>query len=198
MNIRTVNSRALLLDPLEQFEVFNYKCIYFTNLHYSALLVCFLICFLLIYSRDYYRYDNKPNLLLVRDKTFRFIANLIKDNLNDKLVLFFPILYLTFFFLLLSNLVGLIPYSLTVTSSAAVAFFFAITFFIGVLATGYAAHSDTLFQILLPAGVPLCIVPFLIIVELASYLVRVVSLATRLFSNALSGHALVKIMGSFV
>jgi ATP synthase subunit 6 len=137
-------------------------------------------------------------VILFRDKTFRFIANLIKENLNIKVVLFFPIIYLTFLFILLANFIGMIPYSFTVTSSAALTFFFSITFFIGITLVGYTTHKDTLFQILLPAGVPLIISPVLIVVEAVSYFARVFSLAIRLFANMMSGHGLLKILGSFV
>lgn len=127
-----------------------------------------------------------------------FIANLIKENLNVKVVVFFPVIYLTFLMILLANLIGMIPYSLTLTSSAAVTFFFSITFFIGITLVGYVAHKDALFQILLPAGVPLIIAPLLILVEATSYVARVFSLAIRLFANMMSGHGLLKILGSFV
>lgn len=112
--------------------------------------------------------------------------------------MFFPIVYLTFLFILLANLIGMIPYAFTITSSAAVTFFFSVTFFIGITIIGYVTHKDTLFQILLPAGVPLVIAPFLIVVELISYFARVFSLAIRLFSNMMSGHGLLKILGAFV
>lgn len=188
-----------VFDPLEQFEVFNYKCIFFTNLHYYALLVCFLIFFFLAFNYGYPGYNSeKPNLVLLRDKTFSFIANLIKENLNVKVILFFPIIYLTFLFILLANLIGMIPYSFTITSSAGVTFFFSTTFFVGITIIGYATHKDTLFQLLLPAGVPLVIAPFLIVVEAISYFARVFSLAIRLFANMMSGHGLLKILGSFV
>jgi F-type H+-transporting ATPase subunit a len=164
-----------------------------------ALGVCGLICFLLFFTGGHPGYSsNKPNLILFRDKTFSFIADLIKANLNVKVVLFFPIIYLTFLFFLLENLIGMIPYSFTVTSSAAVTFFFSITFFVGITLVGYTAHKDTLFQILLPSGVPLVIAPFLILVEAVSYFARVFSLGIRLFANMMSGHGLLKILGSFV
>jgi ATP synthase subunit 6 len=159
-----------------------------------------LIIFAFLSLNGYYAYFNrsKPNWVLFRDQTFKFIAGLIKENLNVKVVFFFPIIYLTFLFLLLANLVGMIPYSFTVTSSAAVTFFFSVTFFFGITRAGYKLHKDALFQILLPAGVPLYIAPFIIIVEGTSYIARVFSLAIRLFANMLSGHGLLKILGSFV
>jgi ATP synthase subunit 6 len=91
----------------------------------------------------------------------------------------------------------MIPYSFTITSSAAVTFFFAGTFFIGVTSAGYRAHKDVLFQLFLPPGVPKPLFPFLIVIEAMSYLARVFSLAIRLFANMMSGHGLLKILGSF-
>jgi ATP synthase subunit 6 len=194
-----IGKARTLMDPLEQFEVFTYKSIFFTNLHLYALAICCIIAFFLIYNDASPEYNmNRPNLFLFRDKTFSFISNLIKENLNSKAVAFFPIMYLTFLFILVANLVGMIPYSFTVTSSAAVSFFFSITFFVGVTLVGYTAHKDTLFQILLPAGVPLVIAPFLIVVEAVSYCAKVCSLGIRLFANLMSGHGLLKILGSFV
>jgi ATP synthase subunit 6 len=193
-----IQSKIVCLDPLEQFEILNFRSIFFTNFHCYALIACCLIFFLLSHNGRYPGHAaNKPNLVLFREQTFSFISNLIKENLNVKVILFFPIIYLTFLFILFANLIGMIPYSFTITSSAAVTFFFSSTFFIGITLVGYRSHRDALFQILLPAGVPLVIAPFLILVEAISYIARVFSLAIRLFANMMSGHGLLKILGSF-
>jgi F-type H+-transporting ATPase subunit a len=186
-----------VLDPLEQFDIVRYKCIFFTNLHYCVLIICFGLGLFLFFSGGYSGYrQRKPDLVLFRDRTFGYLLSILKENMNIKIVLFFPVLYLTFLFLLCSNLLGLIPYSYTITSSAAIAFFFSITFFVGVSLVGYQTHKDTFFQILLPAGVPLILAPFLIIVEAVSYTVKVFSLGGRLFANMLAGHSLLKVLGT--
>ena len=188
-----------LLDPLEQFEITNHKCIFFTNFQLHLLIIFFSIfLFLSVNEEDSRQIAPKSNWVLVREETFYLIANTIKENLNSKLTFFFPIIYLSFLVLFLGNLVGMIPYSFTITSSAALTFFFSITFSVGISAVGYGIHSDKLFQLLLPAGVPLFMAPFLILVETISYIARVFSLAIRLFANMLSGHGLLKILGSFV
>jgi ATP synthase subunit 6 len=189
----------VVFDPLEQFEVFSLFCLFSDNLGIFVIIVFSLIVIFLTLNGRFTQYRRaKPDLILFRDKTFMFTSSLIKENLNLKTAVFFPIIYLTFLFLLLANLVGMVPYSFTITSSAAVAFFFSVTFFIGITVSGYATHSDRLFQILLPPGVPLVIAPFLILVEAISYFARVFSLAIRLFANMMSGHGLLKILGSFV
>jgi ATP synthase subunit 6 len=199
MTKTTLKLTTSIPDPLEQFEVLQFKCMFSTSLLLLGLFVCFLVVFFLRIDAVSSKYSNtKPNLALFRDKTFEFIDRLLKENLNVRIVIFFPVVYLTFLFLVLGNLLGMLPYSLTATSSAAITFFFSITFFVGVTLVGYGAHGDGLFRILLPAGVPLALAPFLIIVEALSYIARVVSLAVRLFANMLSGHGLLKVLGSFV
>ena len=172
---------------------------FFSNLHYTFAFIAVVIFLFLGLNYSYPGYpDTKPNIILFRGKTFKFLADIIKKNLNLKVMVFFPIIYLTFLFILLANLVGMVPYSFTITSSAGITFFFSVTFFIGITHVGYSMHKDRFFQILLPAGVPLVIAPFLIVVELISYIARVFSLAIRLFANMMSGHGLLKILGSFV
>jgi ATP synthase subunit 6 len=192
-----IKTRVSLLDPLEQFEVLSYKCAFFTNLYCYVLVIYFVIFFFLFFNLGEYR-KIRPNLILFRGRTFRFLARQIKENLNAKIVLFFPVIYLTFLFILIGNLVGMLPYSFTVMSSAVVAFFFSLTFFIGITGVGYGLHKDALFRILLPAGVPLYLAPFLVLVEAVSYFARVCSLAVRLFANVVSGHSLLKILVPFV
>jgi F-type H+-transporting ATPase subunit a len=185
------------LDPLEQFDLFGIHCVFFTNLHYSVLIVCFGLGFFFFFTGGYVGYNSrKPNLVLFRDKTFGYFLFFLKENLNIKIVVFFPVLYLTFAFLLCANVFGLVPYTYAITGSAAVSFFFSITFFVGVSLAGYRANKDAFFQILLPAGVPLILAPFLIVIEAASYFVKVFSLGGRLFANMMAGHSLLKILGT--
>jgi ATP synthase subunit 6 len=196
---QTAKSTNFILDPLEQFEVFYFECIFFTNLHFFAILAIGSIFLLLAINQGPFDYrSNKPNIVLLRDKTFTFIADLIKENLNVKVILFFPVIYLTFLVIFFGNLIGMLPFSVTVTSSAVLTSFFSLTFFIAIFLVGYATHSDRFFQIFLPVGVPLSIAPFLILVEFSSYAARLVSIAVRLFANMLSGHGLLKILGSFI
>jgi ATP synthase subunit 6 len=193
------NSNLMLVDPLEQFGVFNEKCFFLSEVYHDILIVGAMFFLLLAISSGYpgYRYT-MPNVVLLRDLTISFISQLMKDNLNINVVFFFPVIYVTFFFLLLINLSGLVPYSATVTSSAALTFFISVMHFVGATLVGYTIHKDTLFRIFLPAGVPLYIAPFIVLIEIVSYAARVFSLAIRLFANMMSGHGLLKIIGTFV
>ncbi len=106
-------------------------------------------------------------------------------------------LFFLFFFILVANLVGLIPYSFTITSSFMVTFYIALSHFIGINLIGLFEHKWKLSNLLLPSGVPLMIAPFLILIELVSYIAKVLSLSIRLFANMMSGHALLKILIGF-
>lgn len=130
--------------------------------------------------------------------TFLFILSILKDSLIIKKHSFILLFYTTFVFLFISNVVGMLPYSITVTSHLIVTLYFSLAFFIGNNIIGICYHREAFFVIFLPEGVPFPIIPFLILIEYVSYFSRVFSLAIRLFANMLSGHVLLKILISFV
>jgi len=111
---------------------------------------------------------------------------------------FILLIYTTFLFLCVSNLLGMLPYSMTVTSHLILTLFFSLAFFIGSNVIGICYNKELFFSLFLPEGVPFIIIPFLILIEYVSYICRIFSLAVRLFANMLSGHILLKILISFV
>lgn len=110
---------------------------------------------------------------------------------------FFPLIFVIFTFLLFSNLIGMIPYSFTVTSHFIVTLGLSFSLFIGVTLVGFQTHGLHFFSLLLPQGVPLALAPFLVLLELISYCFRALSLGIRLFANMMAGHSLVKILSGF-
>jgi F-type H+-transporting ATPase subunit a len=108
-----------------------------------------------------------------------------------------PVYYFLFLFVFLSNVIGMVPFSLTTTSHLILTISYALSFFIGINIIGIRYQKENWFKIFLPAGVPLFIIPALFIIELISYFARVVSLSVRLFANMLSGHILLKILIGF-
>ena len=113
------------------------------------------------------------------------------------IVLYFPLIFVIFIFILTCNLLGMIPYSFTVTSHIIVTFFLSLSIFIGVTIIGFAHHGIHFFSFFLPAGAPVVLGPFLVVIELISYISRAFSLAIRLFANMMSGHSLLKILAGF-
>ena len=98
----------------------------------------------------------------------------------------------------LSNIVGMVPYSLTLTSSVVLTFFLSFQFFFGVTIFAILEHRAKVVGFFLPPGVPIVVAPFLVVIELISFFARVLSLAIRLFANIMSGHSLLKILAGFV
>lgn len=112
--------------------------------------------------------------------------------------IFIFIFYFLFLLILVSNLLGMVPYSITVTSHFIFTFYYALSFFIGINLIGILYHKEKYFVLFLPDGVPITIIPFLILIEYISYFSRVLSLSIRLFANMMSGHILMKILIGFV
>jgi len=106
--------------------------------------------------------------------------------------------YFLFLFIFLSNVLGMVPFSITITSHLILTLCYALSFFIGINIIGILYQQEKWFKLFLPEGVPLFIVPALFLIELVSYFARVVSLSVRLFANMLSGHILLKILIGFV
>jgi len=101
-------------------------------------------------------------------------------------------------FLCISNLIGIIPHALTVTSHLSVTLFLSLGFFISNNIIGICYHKQRFLNLFLPSGVPVFIIPMLILIEYVSYLSRILSLAVRLFANMVSGHILLKILIGFL
>jgi len=103
-----------------------------------------------------------------------------------------------FMFVLFCNMVGMLPYSFTVTSQIIITFMLASVIFIGVTIIGFIKHGIKYLELFVPKGVPLVLLPIIVIIEIISYLSRPVSLSVRLFANMLAGHTMLKVFGGFV
>ena len=101
-------------------------------------------------------------------------------------------------FILFCNMVGMLPYSFTVTSHIIVTFTLAAIIFIGVTIIGFIKHGVKYLELFVPKGVPMVLLPIIIIIEIISYLSRPVSLTVRLFANMMAGHTMLKVFGGFV
>jgi ATP synthase subunit 6 len=123
--------------------------------------------------------------------------NVLSENVKKNGPLYFPILFSIFCFLFFCNLMGMIPFSFTVTSHIAVTLGLAMLAFFGINVIAIKTHGFHFLSFFLPSGAPLALAPLLVMIELVSYSFRVVSLALRLFANMMSGHCLLKILAGF-
>jgi len=196
----TLNNHAVYcfyFDPLEQFDVFkiiNFPILgAFTNL---ALLftttILIFICFTMVYQVFILNYYDYVFYLL-----YNLVRGIVKENIRVSRQQYFLTSFYLFSIIFLANLIGLIPYSFTSTSSFIVTFFLASTHFLGLNFVALFKNQWKIFDLFLPSGVPLMVTPFLIAIEFISYVARVFSLSIRLFANMMSGHALLKILSGF-
>ena len=129
---------------------------------------------------------------------YNFIAQLLSDTVGDNGKRYFPFVFSLFMFVLIGNMVGMIPYQFTFTSHIIVTFALAAVVFIGVTILGFINHGIKFFTFFYIPGVPFYMHPLLIPIEVISYLSRPISLSVRLFANMLAGHTLLKVFAGFV
>ena len=134
------------------------------------------------------------------ENVYNVILGMVKENIggsSKRAVKFFPFIFSLFVFILISNLIGLIPYSSTVTSYLIITFAMAIMVLVGVNIVAGRFHGITYFGHFLPAGCPFALYPLIIPIEFISYIFRVVSLSVRLFANMMAGHTLLAVLAGF-
>ena len=140
-----------------------------------------------------------PNKVqLIAEMFYNFIAKMISDTAGKKAKPYFSFIFTLFVFILFCNMLGMLPYSFTVTSHIIVTLTFAIFIFIGVTILGFAIHGFKYLKIFVPSGVPILLLPIITIIEIISYLSRPISLSVRLFANMMAGHTMLKVFGGFV
>ena len=191
-------------SPLEQFEIISYfdiKSEYidlsFTNSSSSMLLTVAIITIFLTVSVNT-RSIIPSRLQLISEMSYNFIAQLLNDTVGSEGRKYFPFVFTIFMFVLIGNMVGMIPYSFTFTSHIIVTFALASVVFLGVVILTFIKHGFRFFSFFVIPGLPWYMLPLLIPIEVISYLSRPISLSVRLFANMLAGHTLLKVFAGFV
>ena len=191
-------------SPLEQFEIIPYLNIKsghidisFTNSSLSMILTVSIITLFLTISVSS-RATIPSRLQLISELSYNFIAQLLKDTVGDEGRKYFPLVFTVFMFVLIGNMVGMIPYSFTFTSHIIVTFALAALVFVGCTILAFAKHGFKFFSFFVIPGLPWYMLPLLIPIEVISYLSRPISLSVRLFANMLAGHTLLKVFAGFV
>ena len=135
---------------------------------------------------------------LITEMFYTFVAKMISDTAGSKAKPYFPFIFSLFMFVLFCNMVGMLPYSFTVTSHIIVTFVLAAFIFIGVTIIGFLKHGLGYLKLFVPSGVPIVLLPLIVVIEIISYLSRPISLSVRLFANMMAGHTMMKVFGGFV
>ena len=209
MNIKLKNMQQFdyVNSPLDQFEVrdlFSFNANLLGNLHLSltniGLYLTISIFIILTYSLLSTN-NNKiipNNWSISQESIYATVHGIVINQINsNKGQMFFPLMYVLFVFILINNLIGLVPYSFASTSHFILTFSLSFTIVLGATILGFQRHGLKFFSLFVPSGCPLALLPLLVLIEFISYLSRNVSLGLRLAANILSGHMLLSILSGF-
>lgn len=192
-------------SPLAQFEVHTWfqlpqlagYNIDFTNASFFMVLaVLFVAVFMLAGMRKAALVPGR--LQSAVEMVYELVAGIVKETVGDEGKQYFPLIFSIFMFVLFCNLLGMVPYSFTVTSHIIVTFALALFVFLAVTLVGFFRHGLHFLHLFVPAGVPLWLAPLLIPIEVISYLARPITLSIRLAANMTAGHILLKVVAGFV
>ena len=192
-------------NPMEQFTVYKIGPeiniaginLSFTNSSlFMVISASIVLLFLFFGSKEKKIIPSK--IQLIAEMSYTFVAKMISDTAGSKAKPYFPFIFSLFMFVLFCNMVGMMPYSFTVTSHIIVTLIMAIFIFIAVTIIGFIKHGFKYLSIFVPSGVPTVLLPLITIIEIISYLSRPVSLSVRLFANMMAGHTMLKVFGGFV
>ncbi|WP_042694128.1 F0F1 ATP synthase subunit A [Azospirillum sp. B506] len=191
------------MDPLHQFQINSLFQIVlggydvsFTNSAFFMVVAVAAIYALLVMGMA-----NKSmvpgRLQSLAEMFYEFVANLVRDNAGHDAQPYFPFVFSIFMFVLIGNMIGMIPYTFTFTSHIIVTFALAATVFVFVTILALLKHGLHFFSFFMPHGAPKALAPILIPIEVISYVMRPVSLSIRLFANMMAGHTMLKVFAGF-
>jgi F-type H+-transporting ATPase subunit a len=186
-----------ITSPLDQFEIRNLLSIdapILANLHISLTNIglyltigTFLVLALNLLATNYNKVVSN-SWSISQESIYATIHSIVTNQINaTKGQLYFPFIYTLFVFILMNNLIGMIPYSFASTSHFILTFALSFTVVLGATILGFQKHGLEFFSLLVPAGCPLGLLPLLVLIEFISYLARNISLGLRLAANILSG-----------
>ena len=203
----SLNNLNYVLSPLDQFEVrdllsINANLLGNVNLSLTNIGLYLTISMLIILTCSLLASNNNKiipnNWSISQESVYATVHGIVVSQINPtRGQIYFPFIYTLFVFILVNNLVGLVPYSFATTSHFILTFSMSFTVVLGATFLGFQRHGLKFFSLFVPSGCPLALLPLLVLIEFVSYLSRNVSLGLRLAANILSGHMLLSILSGF-
>jgi len=193
------------MDPIEQFHIVNFFAlgklgnaeIAFTNSALFMLIAVVGLTLFLVAGTAGGR-AVPTRLQSAAELTYEFVVSMLRSTAGSEGMRFFPFVFTIFMFVLLLNMFGLIPYAFTVTSHIIITAALALTVFFTVLIYGLIRHGFHFFNLFVPKGVPIYILPMIVFIEVLSFISRPISHSVRLFANMLAGHIALKVFAGFI
>lgn len=192
----------MIYSPLEQFEIKplltinNILTLSVNNyVIYVALVVTLIYSSVFLLNRTYLGFNRWGVALLA---VYDTILNMVKSQIGARGGIYFPFIFTLFTFILVANLVSMIPYSFAISAQLVAIVSFSLSLWFGCVLMGLSKHGWGFFALFVPGGTPLALVPVLVLIETLSYSSRAISLGLRLSANVLSGHLLMLILGTLI
>ncbi|MGB8398722.1 F0F1 ATP synthase subunit A [Bradyrhizobium sp.] len=193
------------IEPIHQFNIDNLftigqignHTIAFTNSSFYMFLSVAVISLLMIGGMAG-RQLVPGRFQSMAELSYEFVANTIRSNAGSEGMKFFPLVFSLFMFILVSNMIGIIPYTFTVSSHIIVTATLALLVFFTVLVYGLYRNGLKFFKLFVPSGIPIYILPLVVLIEIISFFSRPISHSVRLFANMLAGHITLKVFAGFV
>jgi F-type H+-transporting ATPase subunit a len=194
-----------MADPIHQFEIKKIAVlghiggheIAFTNSALFMLIAVAGISLLMIGATR--RREIMPGRMQsIAELTYEFVADMLRSSAGNEGMKFFPLVFSLFTFILFANMIGLIPGTFTVTSHIIITVALALIVFGTVLIYGFYKNGLKFLKLFVPSGIPIYILPLIMMIEVMSFLSRPISHSVRLFANMLAGHITLKVFASFV
>jgi F-type H+-transporting ATPase subunit a len=197
-------AEAPAIDPIHQFNIERILDLRlgsldasFTNASLWMVIVTLAAVALMVLGTSG-RHIVPTRIQAAAEMAYEFVASTVRDTVGTAGMKFFPFVFSLFMFVLFSNLFGLIPGSYTVTSQIVVTFAFAALVIGTVIVYGVYKHGAHFLHLFVPSGVSPVLLPFIVLIEIISFVSRPISLSVRLFANMLAGHITLKVFGGFV
>jgi F-type H+-transporting ATPase subunit a len=192
------------INPIEQFSIsplvslhFAGRDFSFTNSSLYMVIAVAITCILMVIGANG-GLGVPGRMQSLAEMVYEFVAGMVRSAAGEHGMAFFPLVFCLFMFIAICNLVGLVPYSFSVTSHIIITVSMALLVFFTVIVVGVAKHGLHFFRLFVPSGVPIYILPLVVAIEVISFLTRPLSHSVRLFANMLAGHIVINVFGGFV
>jgi len=192
-------------DPIHQFEIHNLLSLGKIGGHEIAITNSSLYMFgavgvisLLMIGGSAGRHLIPTRFQSMAELSYEFVADMLRSNAGEKGMKFFPLVFSLFMFIAVCNLIGIIPYTFTVTSHLVITLCMALIVFLTMTIYGFYKHGLHFLKLFVPSGIPGYILPLVVFIEVLSYFLKPVSHSVRLFANMLAGHIALKVFAGFV
>ena len=190
-------------SPISQFEIkqllslklFGFDTSFTNSALFMVIAVGLISAFLILSMRG--RSLVPTRMQSIAEVLYEFVANTVRENVGQEGMKFFPLVFSLFIFVLICNLLGMVPGGFTVTSHIVVTAALALLVIGIVIVYGVATQGASFLKLFVP-DVPPVLLPLMVPIEVISFLSRPLSLSVRLFANMLAGHIALKIFAGFI